>query len=76
MITSIQNGKVTDCVLFKQELHEKAYKTSGASDFSDYVKRANESFFQSEWYKKIVEPHGANAGLAGNANVSGDTEFP
>jgi hypothetical protein len=50
-MNSVKNGKITDCVLFKQELHETAYKASGAYSFDEYIKYANEAFYRSDWYK-------------------------
>ncbi|GAB6391101.1 MAG: hypothetical protein MdMp014T_0474 [Treponematales bacterium] len=40
-MNSVQDGRVVDCVLFKQELHELAYKKSGAKNFDEYIAFAN-----------------------------------
>jgi hypothetical protein len=60
-MNSIKNGKITDCVLFKQELHEAAYKASGAHSFDEYIKYANEAFYQSEWYQPKDKRNKVNA---------------
>jgi hypothetical protein len=51
-MNSVQNGRITDCVLFKQELHENSYRRSGARNFTEYVDYVNAAFLGSEWYKK------------------------
>jgi hypothetical protein len=50
-MNSVQNGRITDCVLFKQELHENSYKHSGARNFAEYVNYVNDAFLKSEWCK-------------------------
>ncbi|MDR1788588.1 MAG: hypothetical protein LBR16_09120 [Treponema sp.] len=40
-MTSVQNDQVVDCVRFKQELHELAYKQSGAKNFDEYIMYSN-----------------------------------
>jgi hypothetical protein len=51
-MNSVQNGRITDCVLFKQELHENSYKRSGAYNFTEYINYVNDAFLKSEWHKK------------------------
>jgi hypothetical protein len=43
--------KKFDCVKFKQELHEKAYKKSGAKDFREYIHYVNEMSNKSSLHK-------------------------
>ncbi|MDR1930235.1 MAG: hypothetical protein LBQ44_06335 [Treponema sp.] len=43
--------KKFDCVKFKQELHEKAYKKSGAKDFREYIHYVNERANKSLLHK-------------------------
>jgi hypothetical protein len=43
--------KKFDCVKFKQELHEKAYKKSGAKNFREYIHYANEMANKSLLHK-------------------------
>jgi hypothetical protein len=33
--------KVIDCIEFKDELHKKLYKESGANNFNEYIKYIN-----------------------------------
>ena len=36
-----KTAEVIDCVEFKNELHEKLYKKSGANNFYEYIKYIN-----------------------------------
>jgi hypothetical protein len=51
-MTKEQNEKIIDCVAFKHELHERAFKASGACNFDEYIKHANETFLKSHWHKQ------------------------
>jgi hypothetical protein len=42
---------IEDCVKFKQDLHEKSYKASGAKNFNEYIEYVNKSFAKSTWCK-------------------------
>ena len=44
--------KVIDCVEFKNELHEKLYKKSGATNFHEYIKYIN-SVYSDNGCEKI-----------------------
>jgi hypothetical protein len=45
------NFVIEDCVKFKQDLHEKSYKASGAKNFNEYIEYVNKAFVKSTWCK-------------------------
>jgi hypothetical protein len=42
---------IEDCVKFKHDLHEKAFKASGAKSMREYIDYVNKAFLKSEWCK-------------------------
>jgi len=44
--------RIADCVKFKHDLYENAWKKSGAKTFDEYVKYVNERAKQSPLWKK------------------------
>ena len=50
-MNKIDDFVIEDCVKFKHDLHEKAYKKSGAKNFNEYIEYVNKSFMKSNWYK-------------------------
>jgi hypothetical protein len=50
-MSKIDNLIIEDCVKFKHELHEKAYKASGAKNLAEYIEYVNKEFVKSDWYK-------------------------
>ena len=54
-MNKIDDFVIEDCVKFKHDLHEKAYKESGAKNFNEYIEYVNKSFVKSNWYKHNEE---------------------
>ncbi|GMO57164.1 MAG: hypothetical protein Ta2G_16730 [Termitinemataceae bacterium] len=48
------NLKITDCVKFKQELHNNSIAASGAKNFDEYIKCVNEKFLKSQWNREQI----------------------
>jgi hypothetical protein len=46
--------KEFDCVLFKEELHKKLLKKSGAKNIQEYIKYVNEAAKKSSLHKPRI----------------------
>jgi hypothetical protein len=58
-MNNFESYEVKDCVLFKQDLHEKAYTKSGVKNFREYVDYINREFLTSSWHRESM-PNGQN----------------
>jgi hypothetical protein len=47
--------KIIDCVEFKNELHKKLYKKSGANNFDEYIKYINLKYSNNRNFSKKLE---------------------
>ena len=50
----MKNKKDFDCVKFKRELQEKAWKKSGAKTWEEYIHQCNKAIKNSPLYKNIT----------------------
>jgi hypothetical protein len=48
----MNDQKIVDCVKWKHDLYEKAYKTSGARNFAEYIDFVNAAVKKSPLHKE------------------------